>query len=150
MRGSHAAWHCWQTSPGGAWVTNASGWQTGGPAAAVSALDVSPAGIVFAAGASGVWRLFGRRYVVDQGQRDAAGRADLAVDLSQPDTVYIAMWDTAGPPADRRLRRRRRRRHLSRAGALAAPVAGPCGLALNVPVQALHAAGGSGVYTYRL
>jgi hypothetical protein len=53
--GPHAAWHRWQLSSGGAWSSAAIDWVTNGPADAVSALAVTPAGALLAAGASGVW-----------------------------------------------------------------------------------------------
>jgi len=53
--GSHA-WHRWQVSPGGGWVSAAPDWESHGPAEAVSAMAIGPAGVLLAAGATGVWR----------------------------------------------------------------------------------------------
>jgi hypothetical protein len=54
--GAHAAWHRWQVSPGGAWVSASADWQSHGPAEATTAVGISPVGVLLAAGATGVWQ----------------------------------------------------------------------------------------------
>jgi hypothetical protein len=53
---SNVVWHRWQVSPNGGWVTVPADWQSNGPADAITAVAISPAGVLLAAGATGVWQ----------------------------------------------------------------------------------------------
>ncbi len=76
--------------------------------------------------------------------------ANIVLDPTEPNTVYISMWDTSHPERTGVFVSTDAGQSWAEVGHLAAQAAGPCGLLLKADTQTLWAATSLGVYTYAL